>query len=420
MKIKGEEIPVCKIPFRVANRIKRMLYGFYLDRKVVDYLAKWQHVNHDIERIIRVGFLVQDPTCWDKVEPIYDSLNNNPRFDAKLVVVPNYDFVNKTLKTEYIDNFYITNYPDAIRAFNNAAWVDLTKCFDYIFYPCPYDVYLPEEYRSDNLVKYMRCCYIPYGFSGAINFDSGNSNKDFFRNMYITFTDSDYTASLLKKNFIVKKEKEVHRIESLGYPALKAYFFIKPSKESKRILWTPRWSYDPLIGGSHFNEYRDIFIMLKDIYPDSELTFRPHPLLFEELILKSIMSRKEIETYLNSLTKNNIRYDASASLFNTLSNTDILITDYSSIIIQFFITGRPIIYCESKNIKLNNVYLKLFDGMYIAKNEEDILKFMKDLKNGNDYLFDKRQQIIRDYLQLNHFKATENIVNYIEQDFCKK
>ena len=91
MIIKGEEIPVYKIPFRVANHIIRKLYGFYLDRKVVDYLAKWQHVNHDEERIIRVGFLVQDPTCWDKVEPIYDSLNNNPRFDVKLVVVPDYD-----------------------------------------------------------------------------------------------------------------------------------------------------------------------------------------------------------------------------------------------------------------------------------------------------------------------------------------
>ena len=181
-------------------------------------------------------------------------------------------------------------------------------------------------------------------------------------------------------------------------------------------MWTPRWSYDSKVGGSHFLEYKDIIIRLKGFYPEIILTFRPHPLLFEELIAKSLMKKEDIESYLIVLKQNNIKYDWGAPVFDTFKGTDVLITDYSSMIIQFFITGRPVIYCDSSNIQLNDEFKKLAEGMYVAKCEKDIFYYMQKLQNGEDYLFDKRQEIIQNNLKT-HENATENIVNWLEKDY---
>ena len=414
MKIHGRDIPVSKIPSKIVRRVLRYPLSLYEDYRAVYYLEKNQKKKRKVDSVIRVAFLVQMPEVWDKEEPVYDALKNNPKFVTKLIGVPAYNAVKKAIERKYEDNYFLKKYPDAVRAYSNGSWLDLKNKFDYIFYQRPYDHYLPKEYQSRNLVKYAKCCYIPYGFCGSDNFDETLTGKSFFRNIYFAFLESAYYSTLLSKKF--NTSQQFHNFKNIGYPALTPYFSIVPTKTYKRVLWTPRWSYDPKIGGSHFYEYKDIILKLKDMYPNIELTFRPHPLLFEELIVKSMMNKKEIDEYLLILKHKDVKYDSGAPIFNTFNNTDILITDYSSIIIQFFITGRPIIYCDSKNIPLNETYLKLAEGMYIARSDEDILKFMNELQKGNDFLFDKRKQIIQTYLK-QHVNATQNIVKYIEEDF---
>ena len=39
------------------------------------------------------------------------------------------------------------------------------------------------------------------------------------------------------------------KYETLGYPDLEVYFDIPSRDEIKNIIWTPRWSYDPEMGG---------------------------------------------------------------------------------------------------------------------------------------------------------------------------
>ena len=403
--------------------VVRALGKLYLDGLPLGNALAYRRIKntkkrHKKKTPIRVVFLVQVSEIWNKQSDVYDAMKENPLFDPILFLIPQFDMVHNRVETEYGNNYFLQNYNDIIKAYDKGKWFDLTSLKpDYVFYQRPYDSYLPKQYRSYVVANYAKCCYIPYGYAGADVFNEGNSNKLFFRNIYITFLESGYMASILKKKFKRSVRNRVQYFKNIGYPSLSRYFSIEPVDKFSRILWTPRWSYDPILGGSNYLKYKDTILKIKEDYHDYDITFRPHPLLFGELKTKSLMTENEIDDYLNQLKQSDIRYDTDSPLFDTLKETDVLITDYSSIMIEFFLTGRPIIYCDG-GIELNKEYAHLAKGMYIAHNENEIMSYLKDLNSGNDYLREKRNAMIEKYKE-KHLNAKDNIVKFIQNDYKK-
>ena len=88
--------------------------------------------------------------------------------------------------------------------------------------------------------------------------------------------------SVFKEKYTGKKVYAYQHFETLGYPDLESYFDISGSSAVRNIIWTPRWSYDPKIGGSHFFEYKELPLALKEKYSEIGIVFRPHPLMFDE------------------------------------------------------------------------------------------------------------------------------------------
>ena len=91
-----------------------------------------------------------------------------------------------------------------------------------------------------------------------------------------------------------------------------------------------------------------------------------------------------------------VKLSEEESITDVLLGTDILISDYSSILMMFFLTGRPIIYCDS-SIPFNNAYNKMRQGMYIANSWADVERYIDSIDKGDDFLKEKRESIIRDY-----------------------
>lgn len=375
-------------------------------------MKKWNKIS--VKKMpIRVAFIAQMTEIWDKEEAVFEYMKKDSRFDVTILAVPPYDMINKTVTYDYSDNYFLSTYPiHAVKAFQNGKWIDLKDQYDYVFFQRPYDSYLPEQLRSRNVSKYSKCCYIPYGFSGSVNFNEGNTNRRFFRNMYFCFVETQYMANLLKKKFPLSKN--LRHFECLGYPALIPYFSMHNKRLYNSVLWTPRWSFDKKIGGSTFLENKDILLKLSNNENKGKLVFRPHPLLFGELISKGIMSQDEIDNYKNKMDSAGIIYDSGTPILKAIEDADILITDFSSIIIQFFLTGKPLIYCDGGLI-LNEFFMELSDGFYIAHNETEVIKYVELLLSGNDYKYQIRQEIIKKYTDL-HISSTEKIVERIVLD----
>lgn len=178
-----------------------------------------------LSEVIRVGFIVQMPELWDYQVDVYNELNSRSNCEAVLIVVPPYDMRSGKIQSNYDSNFFVNHYPNAIKAINeDGSIVDLKSLkLDYIFYQRTYDHYLPKELRTRYTMKYTRCCYIPYGYSGSSIFDELNSNRQFFSNISFVFSESERTNSLLVSRFKGSVSGKYQRFEYLGYPGFDPY-----------------------------------------------------------------------------------------------------------------------------------------------------------------------------------------------------
>ena len=228
--------------------------------------------------------------------------------------------------------------------------------------------------------------------------------------------DSKPTLDYLLNKFKRTTAKQIQNFLFLGYPSFEAYFKKQPlNNEIHSVLWIPRWSYAEKGGGSNFLKYKDLYKDLAKDHPDLDFTMRPHPLMFTTLEKQGLFSHEEIDVYKADLREANVELDQHSLLDERLEKTDLMIADYSSIIIAYFLSGRPIIYCDG-GLNMYGIYKDLYDAMYVAHSWEDVLSFVNVLKEGKDPLKEKRLEIIQKE-KINHKDSAVRIVERIINDF---
>ncbi|MBO5605813.1 MAG: CDP-glycerol glycerophosphotransferase family protein [Acidaminococcaceae bacterium] len=366
-------------------------------------------------RKIKVGFLVQMQEIWDKQAPVYEKLNLDERFIVSLIVVPPRDFCKSSYSFEEYEKllfFFTKKYPMAdIQKAYDKHWLDLSSMgFDYIFYPRCWEKDLPPEYRTGEIIKYAKTCYIPYGAGGFRYDKSFYYKRSFFISLYINFCNSKERVSLFPKG------PYKHNI-FLGTPLIDYSITRQQSitANSKSILWTPRWTDEEIYGGTTFFVYKDKMLTLKTKYPSIDLVLRPHPSTFKNALFLGKMTESEIEEYKNRVKEHGASFDKNEMVGDSFRQTGILITDYSSIILEFFLSGKPVIYCGKTNINFDEIYERIFPGFYIAENWEQVESAVQKLLNGEDDLKTIRMNIIED-IKKQHIGATERIVNFLIKD----
>lgn len=366
-------------------------------------------------RKIRVGFLVQMKEVWDKQAPVYEKLTVDNRFSASLIVVPPYDSRTSVCSSgeyEALLRFLKTKYPaaDILKAYDK-HWLDLSPIgFDYIFYPRDWENELPPAYRTKEVIKYAKTCYIPYGIGGFRYDRQFYLKRSFFLSLYINFCNSKEEADLFPEN------RYKHNI-FLGLPVIDGSIARQQGNEagSNTVLWTPRWTFEEMYGGTTFFAYKDKILSLKTKIPDINLILRPHPLTFKNALRLGLMTERDIEDYKNSVREHGASFDTNEMAGDTFRQTGILITDYSSIILEFFLSGKPVIYCAKTNINFSETYKQMIRGCYIAENWEQIETIVQKLRKGEDDLKTVRMNIIEN-IKKQHIGATERIINFLVND----
>ena len=401
------------------NKVKGSILEIVLDIWSAYYLKRIQK-RTNCKDIITVGFIVQVPSIWYKQVGIYEEMLQRENIKPLLFAVPDMNWESSEILPDYTDNYFLKHYPCAVKAMNpdgsliNFAQYDL----DYLFYPRPYDTYLPADLRSSNMVKYVKCCHVPYSFSGSDNFIDTSASKECYRNMYFAFMDSKHSQEVVQGRFQNILQRNVRHIENLGYPSLDNIIEIRTNSdrrdEIKNVMWTPRWSDAEIIGGSNFLKYKNLAMDFFENNDKLRLIFRPHPLLFPELKKKMLMSDAEKDIFLARISKVGGYYDYDSDISDSIRNTDVFITDFSGIVIELFLSGKPLIYCEG-GIKLNKTFQDIIDCSYVAHNWGDVEKYMHELISGNDYLAKKREHLFE--IQYSYYKnSARKIVDRICAD----
>jgi len=417
----------------VLNRPKKA--DFEATMNLVNIKKKAKLQNKDAETKIRLVFLCQLPEIWNKIEPVFLEALRSGRFHVTILVVPTMktnpengieDWDNSalsffsTLPCEVIDAYYGVN-----------QWVSLEELRpDYVFFQRPYDHYLPELYRSSVVSKYTKICYIPYGYletSGMV-FDIC-LDKNFYRYVYLFFAENPYIGKASSKRFKISHNFRLRKTLSLGYPSLDTMASLKDTAKGNnnfideddklKIVWTPRWTVDPDIGGSNFFKYKDKFVDFAKKNQNSYVLLRPHPLAFENFLNTGLMTSQELDAYKDSYKQSiNASIDEEKDYLSTFWKSDVLVSDISSILVEYFMTGKPIIYCVGSS-GFNKFTSQMAKSFYWANNWEDIEGILKELSQGNDPLKKKREELKQQLFGDDFGAASSKIVGAIIEDFMK-
>ena len=399
-------------PFRLFNRL-------YLDSRASFYLKRnSKHLHKNQSKTIKVGFVVQVPQLWDKQSSVYSAMCRDKTFDPYLVIVPFYDIVNNEIDKygEELD-FFINRCQNGkyLLAKDGDVWVDIEKFdFDYLFYQRPYDLYMPRILKSSTTVKYTKICYIPYATPEVKN--TVAYPRDFFRNLFCGFMENKDGAEKNIAKFRKNCNRNIQHFLNIGYPVFEECIKHREECKYKNFLWAPRWSYDPVIGGSHFMEYYSQLTNFE--WNDANFIVRPHPLMWDNFLKTEIIDKTGIKNILTEWDRQHIKIDKNESIYETFSQIDVLISDISSVIPMFFLTGKPIIYCPKYKdfCGYSSLFSSVLPGVYIANNWKELEDCIKMLMAQKDVLADVREQIAEYQFAYNN-SATENIIKTIKSNF---
>lgn len=388
---------------KIKKRIKKLIAQHYIEKA---------RRRKKTKSTIKVGFLVQVPQLWDKQEPLYRLMRSSHNFEPWLIILPEYDYTLGNF-CEYGDE--LSFFTDVckkicyIKARKDDGWENLSDYeFDYIFFQRPYDYYLPQQYNSENIIRYTKICYIPYATPDR------NDNiiypEEFFRNVYLGFMEDKHCSDYNNKLY---SRKSFQRFHNIGYPPFERCLQLQSNAFNGKILWTPRWSYDHVYGGSHFFEYN---VRLTNFdWGRYRFIVRPHPMMWSNFIKEKLIDKETINHIKEEWNSKSIIIDTNIQIEDTFNEVDILISDKSSVILLFFLTGKPIVYCRFGNDN-SVLFDTILPGLYVVDDWEGLNKTISNLMNNIDPLKEIRNRIISQSFS-HHKEATKSIMSMIETDF---
>lgn len=398
----------------------------YFNPFIAAYNLAEHHNRPHPEGRMRVVFLVQNVLIWDKQAPVYDVLAEDETVETIIVLLPSYSSTDNeaekpvgTYEEEYW-HFFHDHYAN-VYDFTNVLDLRIFQP-DYIFMALPYEGLRPlRGTHTAELAKIAKLCYIAYGTQGTKSFiqiEAGLS--DFFSHMTFHFCDSAEEKAAMEIVYPVTAAAGVQHFEDLGYPGFESYLEAQNERRViRRVLWTPRWNTEKRIGGSHFFDYKDDFLAFAGKYGGAGIQFaiRPHPLMFDHFVQKGQMTEQEVADYKEQLAVCGVeldegRYDA----FEALGLADILLTDFSSLNMPFFLLNRPLVYCPNDS-ELTDDYKQMLEGSYVAQNWEEASFHLERLLRGEDPAAHRRREIVAAFCE-KHRGAARRIANRLKKDYA--
>ncbi len=398
MKICGHSAKWYQIPYKALRYIFNKTVFLIEDIMAIKRLQKTKENKHPTD-IIYVCFVSQMLEVWDKQAPLFEAMKLDKRFCPNILCVPEYDFTKKKLTdNNSVYSYFSLKYEsDCLFKYEEDQMLDF-KMYNYVFYDRPYNHYLPKKIRSNIVSKYSRICEINYCTSDW-NRPGGFPYDDFAKDVSIWFASNDSEYNNYCNSRMIKTK--LRRAENVGYPAFEYYYKIKDyntlKSDSITILWTPRWSYDEGVGGSHFFEYIDSFINFAMRNKNVNLIIRPHPLMFDNFVFTGKMSVEDVVDLKRKCLNVGIIFDDNKMIKETFENCDILVSDYSSVLSLFMLTGKPIVYCPT-NVPINSMFEELSHVFYVAYDFDDINNYCNNLINGIDEKQEERNKMCRELL----------------------
>ena len=368
---------------------------------------------------INICFVLQEYSLFDKLYNVFLELNKYNDIYVKAIILPPYDLKTNTINKN--DHTNLDLFIKKIGKDNIISEDDFEKIdFDYIFINRPYDYYVEDKFKVINLYKRSKICYLPYANALTISLTKLNIENDFNCYVNLFFSDNKVIYNGVKNKYKIQNALGIKKVYDEGYPALETYVdyhYYNSLKDDKtiNILYTPRWSNEGEFGGSSFLFIKDEILQLSK-NRNIKLIFRPHPMMFDNFIRNKKMSEKDVLNFREELLNNGAILYETGLVSDILDQIDIYLTDYSSLIMNYYLTGKPIIYIETGIMEILDDFKFIFDDNYIVNYDGNIVKTVEDVIRQKDYKYNDRIKNVIKESELSR-GSTKRIINDIIDDY---
>lgn len=176
-------------------------------------------------------------------------------------------------------------------------------------------------------------------------------------------------------------------------------------KEKKIVLFAPTYRGSRVADAYYDFDEADIDEVIRQLGEDYIVAVRWHRALYD-----NIKKGRVIAKYCNHA----IDVSAYEDVNDLLIAADVLVTDYSSIIFDYALLNKPIVYFtyDEESYAYNRGLYESFDNYVygaVAKNRDELIRAIK-----NEYLdIDKRKEFINKFMSSCDGDATERTINLI-------
>lgn len=413
-------IPIKKIRRKIRTILCINILRFFLNKNFFNLKRKLKKTNNKI----KVAFLVVFDSVFP-ASPLFELMLKDEMFEPYILVIPdvarglehqNYQLQKTydTLKNKYGESLVKNSYV-------NNKFKDYSKECDIASFANPYDHMTHNFYTIRHyIIKGALPFYINYGTMPDLYGRDYVINLDSLNACWKVFVDTKDNLDDVKKYTFTKGKNAV----LTGYCKMDSLVKIeKKNLERKKIIIAPHHTVEnPKFPLSNFLQYSDFFLELPKKYPDIDFVFRPHPLLFVNLLNQGIWSQEKIDEYLKIMTScSNVEYQEGGGYFETFVNSSAIIHDCSSFLMEYLYTGHPACYMLKDKSLINEIFApigqKCLENYYLACSEKDIKEFIdKIVISENDLMKENRINFAKNELMINYPNVAKFIIEDIKKD----
>ena len=381
------------LPEYLAIKLLRMIKKIRRNKALVNHREGFKRITK--KEKVCIVFIVYKPQLWNSFKTVYLAAVQNKLIKTHVIVVDDETKLSDGSSLMSYD-YYLNQCPGAIKASDGKKCFDIKSLKpDIIFRQTPYDHVYPDEYSMERLSRIAKTCYIPYNYNFTPNHLYIEYNDLLLSNLYGVFSDCKTNYNYCE-NERTNWYPDLH-VYNLGFPRFDIARKIQKKRDQiESFLWIPSWNTDNIDNdGTSFFKYKDNLLSFFEKHKDLKLIIRPHPNMFENFINKGLMTVEEIDLFYKRIADmNNVTMDDNMDYLMTFEVTDALIADMSSIVYEFYLTGKPIIYCGNPS-HYNKETKKMMEYAYRVSSWGKLKRNIEMLACGIDENNDKRKRDIK-------------------------
>ena len=416
----GKVIQKLKKPLLKKKQLK------YYMKVQKSYSAKIERISdyYFVEKKLKVLFLVIFGSVFPS-RPVFEKMLQDDTFDPYIMVIPDMqrssDHKIMTL-SETFDELSRCYGERVICGYDykSDTYQKPDDDVKIVFFNNPYSR-MAHKYHHVTyfLNKDVLPIYINYGFA-AVKYGRIIMETDFYNLCWKVCLDSMINLDDLKEHQAIKgKNAFVTSYLKMDRYAQAAVY----TRTRKTIIISPHHTVAgwKSLDISNFISYSDFFLELPLLYPNIDFVFRPHPLLFDNLLAYKMWSQEKINAYLNQIEAiPNMRYDHSGDYFELFANSDGIVHDCSSFIGEYLFTEKPCCYMLKNEQEIQDVMnpmgIACMENYYKAYGKDDILRFIDEvILKGIDPLKEQREEFSRKILKFNYPHSAEAVIRMLKE-----